>query len=81
VRRIDYKLRRRLYLAGMSVDQIKLREQAIWKQVAVAYKIRAFLDAQDALGDALLSGKSYQAELAAADAAFLALQVRRGQLV
>jgi cell fate (sporulation/competence/biofilm development) regulator YlbF (YheA/YmcA/DUF963 family) len=78
---INFEQRWRLYIAGLTVDQIKLREQAIRKQVEVGHKISAFLEAQDDLQTALRTEKSYQKALSAADAAFIALSVRRGQLL
>ena len=75
-----FRLRWRLYLAGLSLPAIKIREQAILKQVDVLLKAERFIDAQGRLLKTLLNGEPYGQALSGADAFFLALSVRRGQL-
>ena len=80
MKKINFKRRWTLYLAGLSVPAIKLRELAILKQADVMHRLRDFEEAQWKLLDALKGSKDYSKELSAVDGAFIRFQVRRGQL-
>ena len=75
-----FRLRWRLYLAGMSLPAVKIREQAILKQVDVLRKAERFIDAQGWLLKTMVSGEPHGQALSGADSFFLALSIRRGQL-
>lgn len=78
MKKVNFKQRWVLYNAGLSVKDIKLREQAIHKQAQVLLRLRDFEEAQWRLLDAMKTQKTYS--LLAVDGAFMDLQVRRGQL-
>ncbi len=80
MKKINYKRRWVLYLAGLSVPSIKLREQSIKKHREVQIMADRFMQAQEKLLDALWRSKDWSRALSDADSAFIALIVRRGQL-
>lgn len=69
-----------LYIAGLSVREIALREQAIQKNLEVLQLARRFVSCQGDLIDALRGEKVYSKELSATDSAFIELARRRGLL-
>jgi len=75
-----FRARWKLYLAGLTVPQIKLREQSIKKHREVQIMADRFMQAQEKLLDALWRSKDWSRALSDADSAFIALNVRRGQL-
>ena len=80
MKKVNFKRRWVLYLAGLSVPSIKLRELAILKQAEVMHRLRDFEEAQWKLLDALKGSKEWSRALSAADSTFIALNVRRGQI-
>ena len=73
MKKINYKRRWVLYLAGLSVPSIRLREQAILKQAEVMHRLRDFEEAQWKLLDALKGSKEWSKALSAADSTFIQL--------
>lgn len=75
-----YRARWILYLAGLTVPQILNREHYIKKHREVLVLIDRLRLAQEDLLHATRHSKTWSKELSAADAAFINLGVRRGQL-